>query len=102
VYRSEVEASLPAGIGPEVADAALDTLGGAVAIAQTLPGELAAALVAVAQAAFVDAIHFVALVSAIGAAATAIVAARALRTVPARADSTPADGALGEAIGATD
>jgi DHA2 family multidrug resistance protein-like MFS transporter len=102
VYRSEVGASLPAGIGPEVADAALDTLGGAVAIAQTLPGELAAALVAVAQAAFVDAIHFVALVSAIGAAATAIVAARALRTVPARADSTPADGALGEAIGATD
>ena len=48
-----------------------DTLGGALAIAQSLPGDLGAALVAAAQMAFVDALHFVAAVAAILAAATA-------------------------------
>ncbi len=91
VYRSEVGASLPAGIPGEVVAAARDTLGGALAVAQTLPGELAAALIAAAQTAFVDSIHFVAVVSAIGAILTAIVAASALRTVPARSDPAPGE-----------
>ena len=88
VYRSEVGASLPAGIPAEVVAAARDTLGGALAVAQALPGELAAALVAAAQTAFVDSIHFVAVVSAIGAVATALVAVSALRTVAARSEPT--------------
>ena len=40
VYRTEVADSLPSGIPAEVADAARDTLGGALAIAQTLPEAL--------------------------------------------------------------
>jgi MFS transporter, DHA2 family, multidrug resistance protein len=86
VYRSEVSASLPSGIGAEVADATRDTLGGAIAVAQTLPAEVGAALVAVAQAAFVDAIHVTAVVSGIGAVLTAVAAAVALRGVPARSE----------------
>jgi DHA2 family multidrug resistance protein-like MFS transporter len=86
VYRSQLADSLPAGIPQAVADAALDTLGGAIAIAETLTQELGAALVAAAQVALVDAIHVVALVSAVGAFATGIVAAWALRPVPARGD----------------
>ena len=68
VYRSEVADALPADIPAEVADAAQDTLGGALAIAQSLPGALAAAVVAAAQVAFVDALHVVAAVAAILAA----------------------------------
>ncbi len=84
VYRTEVAKSLPPGIPAEAADAALDTLGGALAIAQTLPDELGTALVAAAQVAFIDAFHFVAAVATVGAVVTAIGAAAALRSVPAR------------------
>jgi DHA2 family multidrug resistance protein-like MFS transporter len=84
VYRNEVAASLPPGLPADVVDAARDTLGGAVAIAQTLPETLGAMVVAVAQVAFIDALHFVASVATIGAVATAIGAAVALRSVPAR------------------
>jgi DHA2 family multidrug resistance protein-like MFS transporter len=101
VYRSEVAASLPSGIVGDVADAALDTLGGAIAIAQTLPVEVGAALVTVAQAAFVDSMHVVAVVSGIGAVATAIAAAVALRSVPARSEPEQrGDDATAEVAGA--
>jgi MFS transporter, DHA2 family, multidrug resistance protein len=83
-YRTELAESLPSGIPADAVDAARDTLGGALAIAQTLPEALGAPLVAAAQAAFVDAIHFVAAVATVGAIATAIGAAAALRGVPAR------------------
>ncbi len=79
--------SLPADIPAEVADAAQDTLGGALAIAESLPGALADAVVAAAQVAFVDALHLVAAVAAILAALTAIVAAAALWNVPVRTDA---------------
>jgi DHA2 family multidrug resistance protein-like MFS transporter len=102
VYRSEVAATLPAGIGAEVAEAARDTLGGAIAVAQTLPAEVAAAVVAAAQVAFVDSIHVVAVVSGIGAVATAIGAAIALRGVPARTEAAEREAAVPEVVGATD
>jgi DHA2 family multidrug resistance protein-like MFS transporter len=84
VYRSGVADTLPAGIPAEVVDAARDTLGGAFVVAQSLPEALGAAVVAAAQTAFVDALHVVAAVSAIGALLTAIAAAAALRSVPRR------------------
>jgi DHA2 family multidrug resistance protein-like MFS transporter len=68
-------------------DAARDTLGAALAIAQTLPESLGTTLVAAAQVAFIDAIHFVAAVATVGAVVTAIGAAVALRSVPARPES---------------
>jgi DHA2 family multidrug resistance protein-like MFS transporter len=101
VYRAELADTLPADLPAEIADAALDTLGGAMAIAQSLPGAVADAVVAAAQIAFVDALHFVAAVAAVGAAATAIVAAAALWNVPARSDEPSPEGAA-EPVGATE
>jgi len=101
LYRAEVADALPAGIPADVADAARDTLGGALGIAETLPGELAATVVAAAQTAFVDALHLVAAVAAIGAVATAIAAAVALWTVPARSEP-PAEEAAAVPVGAVD
>jgi DHA2 family multidrug resistance protein-like MFS transporter len=101
VYRTEVADRLPAGLPAEVADAARDTLGGALAIAQTLPGELRDSLVAAAQIAFIDAIHFVAAVAAFGAIVTAVGAAAVLRSVPARTEQG-ADEVAGEPAGARD
>ncbi|HEV8488186.1 MAG TPA: MFS transporter [Candidatus Limnocylindrales bacterium] len=89
VYRTEIANSLPSGIPAEVAEAARDTLGGALAIAQTLPDALGAAVVAAAQTAFIDALHLVAAVATVGAVVTAIGAAAALRSVPARPESAP-------------
>jgi DHA2 family multidrug resistance protein-like MFS transporter len=89
VYRSGVADAAPPGIPPEVIDAARDTLGGALEVAQTLPDALAAALITAARIAFVDALHVVAAVSAVLAVITAIGAAVALRSVPARTAPAP-------------
>ena len=102
VYRSELAANVPSGVSADVAAAARDTLGGAIAVAETLPAEVGAALVTAAQTAFVDAIHVVAIVSGVGAVLTAIAAAMALRGVPARSESDPGgDEAAREVAGAT-
>jgi DHA2 family multidrug resistance protein-like MFS transporter len=94
VYRRGVAESVPPGIPQEAVDTARDTLGGALAVAESLPETLGGPLVAAAQIAFIDAIHFVAVVAVVGAILTAIAAAFALRDVPARSepDSIP-DGA---------
>jgi DHA2 family multidrug resistance protein-like MFS transporter len=93
VYRSGVADQLPSGVPPAAADAARDTLGGALTIAASLPDAVGEALAMAAKVAFVDAIHVVAVVSAIGAVLTAILAAAALRSVPARTEPTPDEGA---------
>jgi DHA2 family multidrug resistance protein-like MFS transporter len=102
LYRAEVADTLPSGIPGEVVDAARDTLGGALAIAETLPAELAATVVAAAQTAFVDALHLVAGVSAVGAAVTAIVAAAALWNVPTLSQAPAEEGAPAEPAAAVD
>jgi MFS transporter, DHA2 family, multidrug resistance protein len=99
VYRAEVADALPSGIPAGVADAARDTLGGALTVAEGLPGELAARVVAGAQAAFVDALHLVAGVAAVAAVLTAIAAASALRGVPVRSAPAP-DGTVAEPVAA--
>ena len=101
VYRTEVADLLPEEVPAAAAEAARDTLGGALAIAQTLPDAVGAALVDVARIAFVDALHFVAAVAAVGAILTAIAAAIALRSVDARAEPSPGE-ATPEPVGATD
>jgi DHA2 family multidrug resistance protein-like MFS transporter len=98
LYRAEVADKVPAAVPVAAADAARDTLGGAIAIAQSLPAALGDAVVAAAQLAFVDALHLVAAVAAVGALITAIVAAAALRSVPAR--SEPTGGIVGEPVAA--
>jgi DHA2 family multidrug resistance protein-like MFS transporter len=93
VYRTEVADSVPSSIPAEAADAARDTLGGALAIAETLPGAIGDALAVAAQSAFVDALHFVAVVAVIGAVVAAIATAAALWTVPARSEPPSEEGA---------
>jgi DHA2 family multidrug resistance protein-like MFS transporter len=79
LYRREIGASLPADIPQAAADAAMDTLGGAVAAAATLPAAQGAALVEVARAAFVQGMVTAALICAVVAVAVAILALVSLR-----------------------
>jgi DHA2 family multidrug resistance protein-like MFS transporter len=81
VYRSRVADELPAGVPPEQAEAARDTLGGAVAVSESLPEALGARVLDVAQEAFTLGLQVSALVSAIIAAASAVLAAVLLRNV---------------------
>ncbi len=52
------------GIPPEAAEAAGSTLGGAVAVADGLPGAVATLLLGTARAAFTDAVQLVAVICA--------------------------------------
>lgn len=83
VYRGEVASSLPAGIPPDAAEVALDTLGGAVGVATQLPNQLGSTLLDVARDAFVQGLHLAAALSAGIALAAAILAIITLRNVPA-------------------
>jgi DHA2 family multidrug resistance protein-like MFS transporter len=80
-----VASGLPAGIPPEAAASARDTLGAAVGVAEQLPAELGGALLDVARAAFVQGLHLAAAISAAVAITAAIVAVIVLRSVPAGA-----------------
>jgi DHA2 family multidrug resistance protein-like MFS transporter len=86
VYRAELSDAMPPDVPAAAADAALDTLGGALAVARTLPAEIADALTSVAEVAFVDALHLVAAVAAALAAAAAVAVSAALWNVPARSE----------------
>lgn len=57
VYRSQIAGTLPAGIPPHAALAAHDTLGGAVAAAGQLPGQIGSALAEAARQAFGYGLH---------------------------------------------
>jgi DHA2 family multidrug resistance protein-like MFS transporter len=98
LYRAEVADKLPADVPAAAADAARDTLGGAIAIAESLPAAIGDAVAMAAQVAFVDALHLVAAVAAIGALITAALSAAALWSVPAR--SEPAGGPATEPLAA--
>jgi DHA2 family multidrug resistance protein-like MFS transporter len=79
IYRSEVASDLPASVPPVAAEAARDTLGGAVAVAAELPGELGAAVLGVAQEAFVAGMHFTSAIATVIAFGLALLAVVALR-----------------------
>jgi MFS transporter, DHA2 family, multidrug resistance protein len=81
VYRTMVGDAMPAGIAPEVADAAKATLGGALATAAQLPAELGTALTDTARAAFMRGLRVCAVISAVGSAGLAAFAGIALRNV---------------------
>jgi DHA2 family multidrug resistance protein-like MFS transporter len=94
VYRTDLGRTLPGGVPPQAADAARDTLGGAVAVSAELPPQIGVALLEAARASFVDGIHVVAALTAALALVVAIVAARVLRSVPKRAE--PAETAVAQ------
>jgi DHA2 family multidrug resistance protein-like MFS transporter len=79
VYRGEMADSLPAGIPPATAEAARETLGGALALAGRMPEPLGAALTGTAREAFAQSFEVVAAVCASVLVALAIAAAVLLR-----------------------
>jgi MFS transporter, DHA2 family, multidrug resistance protein len=86
VYRSQVTETLPAAVPSQEAEAARDTVGGAVAAAGRLPEQVGGALLDAAQAAFTQALQVTATISATIALGMAILAAVVLRHVRAAAE----------------
>ncbi|HEU4748509.1 MAG TPA: MFS transporter, partial [Gemmatimonadaceae bacterium] len=84
VYRLDMADEIPAGIPSAAADAARDTLGGAVAVAGRLPGQLGKELLTVAQEAFSHALQTTAITAVVIVTALAIIVMVTLRQIPAR------------------
>ncbi|MGH2708408.1 MAG: MFS transporter, partial [Actinomycetota bacterium] len=79
VYRSKVTDAVPAGVPRVAAEAARDTLGGALSAAQQLPDRLGQGLVDAARAAFTQGLHLTAVIGALIAIGIAILVATRLR-----------------------
>ncbi|WP_336211107.1 MFS transporter [Nonomuraea sp. LPB2021202275-12-8] len=90
VYRSQASQTLPAGLSPEVAEASLDSLGGAVSAAPDLPDALGATLLAAARQAFTNGLNVAAGAATIIAVAAAWLAFTRLRHIPPTHPSTAA------------
>jgi MFS transporter, DHA2 family, multidrug resistance protein len=90
-YRDDVAERVPTGVPPEQAEAARDTLGGAVAAAEELPAPLAAELLDAAREAFVHGLQVAALTSAVIAAGLAVLIAVLLRRAGERSERAHAD-----------
>ncbi|MEJ3653567.1 MFS transporter [Actinomycetes bacterium KLBMP 9759] len=87
VYRVTMAATLPAGLPPEVAAAAGDTVDGAVAAAAGLPPQQAADLLTAAREAFAGGVGVVGTIAAVVTAALAALVAVVLRKRPAPAEA---------------
>ena len=83
IYRTSVADGLPSGIPAEIAAAARDTLGAAVAAASELPAALGVVVLDVARGAFVGGMQTAAALSAAVAVVVAFLSVTALRNVGA-------------------
>jgi DHA2 family multidrug resistance protein-like MFS transporter len=81
VYRGQMTDAIPIGTPPGAAEAARDTLGGAVAAAADLPAQVGAALLDAARQSFTQGLRATAAVSAALAVAVAVLTAALLRGV---------------------
>ncbi|MGH2534153.1 MAG: MFS transporter [Thermomicrobiales bacterium] len=90
IYRNEVADTLPAGVSPEAAESARDTLGGAVAVANELPDPIGVVLLESAREAFVQGLQLTTSIGAVVMVGTAILVAFLLR------GARPGSGAEGE------
>ena len=81
IYRRTLASHLPADVPSGAADAARDTLGGAIAVASQLPDRMAATLIEAARLAFIDGFHVAAAISTAGALALAVFVGLTLRHV---------------------
>ncbi len=88
IYRSQLSAALPAGLPTGVADAARDTLGGAVVAAAELPAAQGTAVFDAAANAFVTGLQVVSAVATVIAVLIAVVSWIALRQRADAAEST--------------
>jgi MFS transporter, DHA2 family, multidrug resistance protein len=85
VYRLAMWDAIPGGVAPEAREAARSTLGGAVAVANQLPGQLGAELLGTAREAFAQAFEITAAISAAVSLITAVGVMILLRRVQAGA-----------------
>jgi DHA2 family multidrug resistance protein-like MFS transporter len=83
IYRGQLADQLPPGVPAEVAAAARDTLGSAVAVAAQLPTQTGSAVVAAARDAFVTGMQLSSVIAAVGAVGVAVMALVTLRDRPA-------------------
>ncbi len=81
VYRRAMAGSVLADVPPDAAQAARDTLGGALATAEGLPAALGQPLLNAAREAFTQAMHLAAVICIVVAVAAAVMAAILLRDV---------------------
>jgi DHA2 family multidrug resistance protein-like MFS transporter len=79
VYRSQVTATMPPGISPEMVEAVRETLGGAVVVAEQLPAEVANALLSAARQAFIYGIQINAVIGVIGFLSLVVITLTMLR-----------------------
>lgn len=96
VYRNQVADAIPAGLSPEAAQAARDTLGGALAVAGQLPDLLGAKLLGTAREAFTQSLELTAATSAAIAIGMAILATILLRRVGEDSEAQPSPSASGK------
>jgi MFS transporter, DHA2 family, multidrug resistance protein len=87
VYRGQMTDAVPTGIPPHAAEAARDTLGGAVAVAGQLPDQLGAALLDTAREAFTQGVQLSFAISAVVAVGIAVLVAALLRHVGVGSES---------------
>jgi MFS transporter, DHA2 family, multidrug resistance protein len=88
VYRRDLAETMPADVPTSISETARDTLGGAVASADTLPGALGADLVDAARAAFTNGLQIAATCSAAVAIVLAVLAGLLLRPSSRAADTS--------------
>ncbi len=82
IYRTQVAAAIPAEIPLEASEAARGTLGGALAVAEQLTGQVGAEFLRLAREAFTDALVVNAAICAVVVLGTAVVVAKLLRPTP--------------------
>jgi DHA2 family multidrug resistance protein-like MFS transporter len=83
VYRGGMADAIPAGVSPEAAAAARDTLGGALAVASHLPDPIAAILLDTARDSFLQGLHLTAVIGATVFVGIAILTMAVLGRTPA-------------------
>lgn len=89
IYRSRLAATLPAGVSPEQAALAQDTLGNVVVQVGQLPAETGAALLGAARLAFTEGLQLLALIAAVVMAGLVVLAAVMLRDTSAGGEPAP-------------
>jgi DHA2 family multidrug resistance protein-like MFS transporter len=102
VYRSDLVATAPAHLPPTALGAARSTLGGALAVAGQLPGNLGTGLVSAARVAFTHGLDTAAVGAALAMLLAALVSARFFRgvqVVPEGTAGTPEPGKQPELVG---
>jgi DHA2 family multidrug resistance protein-like MFS transporter len=81
VYRGRLAEAVPAGVPPEAAQTARDTLGGALAVAGQIPGPVGEALMALARQAFAQGFQVTVMIAALLSLGLAIAVSVLLRHV---------------------